>query len=331
VGLMPAEGKGYYANLQNAVSELDQARLNLEVAINERDEIKRQLTGEEPNFGIVAPTQKALLHINPELQKRISDMQSRLDNLLLSYTEEHPDVVSVRRVLKELEEQKGKELELLKKQEADLPKGLANTSLETNPVYQELKIALGKAEASVAGLSTLVADRQRQVDKLKKMVDTVPEIEAELVRLNRGYETNKSNYEELVSRRESARIADEAEKSADDVKFKVVDPPRVPIEPAAPNRLLFSSVVLGGSILAGIVFAFFLTQIRPTFDDHRTVLQIAKVPVFGHISLVRDSRTKFRNRIEVFSFSLVVLSLVALYGAYVWYLFSTKSAAANLF
>ena len=330
VGLMPADGKGYYANLQNATAELEQAKLNLEIAINERDEIKRQLTGEEPNFGIVAPAQKTFLQVNPELQKRINDMQSRLDNLLLSYTEEHPDVVSVRRVLKELEEQKQKELELLKKQETATPKGLANTSLETNPVYQEMKIALGKAEANVAGLSTLVSDRKRQVEKLRTMVDTVPEIEAELARLNRGYETNKSNYEELVSRRESARIADEAEQSADNVKFKVIDPPRVPLEPAAPNRLLFSTVVLGGGILAGIVFAFFLTQIRPTFDDYRTVQQVARVPVIGQISLVRDARSKLKNRIEMISFTLVLMTLVAMYGAYVWYLFYTKTAAANL-
>ena len=66
-------------------------------------------------------------------------------------------------------------------------------------------------------------------DELEQAVDTIPEIEAELKRLNRDYGLNKQQYDELLKRRESARLSHEADQQSDDVKLKVIDPPRVPL------------------------------------------------------------------------------------------------------
>ena len=51
----------------------------------------------------------------PEIDARIEAQKRNLDNLLQRYTEQHPDVISTRRLIKDLEEQKKKEVAELRK------------------------------------------------------------------------------------------------------------------------------------------------------------------------------------------------------------------------
>ena len=51
----------------------------------------------------------------PELDSRLTEQKRNLDNLLQRYTEQHPDVVSTRRLIVELEKQKKKEVAELRK------------------------------------------------------------------------------------------------------------------------------------------------------------------------------------------------------------------------
>lgn len=315
VGLMPEEGQEYYQRMQSALARLSSAELELSEAKNRRNELRRQLRGEEPSFGMVtAPT--APMATNLAIDARIQNLQARLDDLLLRYTSKHPDVTALQKAIEDLTAQREEELGQL----AQVMPGTAPSGLETNPVYQQLKISQGEAEANVAALQVRVARFQAQVDKLRDLVDTIPRVEAELNRLNRDYAVNKKNYETLLTRRESAKISEQAGQSSDSVKFRIVDPPHVPLTPAAPNRPLLVSVVLVGSILAGMVFAFFMSQIKPTFDNGRVITRELGVPVFGAVSMVWTGRSRVRRRMEIATFGLGGLMLVALYGAYVAYL-----------
>ena len=72
----------------------------------------------------------------------------------------------------------------------------------------------------------------------------MPEVEAELSRLDRDYEVNKRQYDTLLERLESAKISEQAEQSSENVKFRVIEPPTVPLKPSGPNRILLNSMVL---------------------------------------------------------------------------------------
>src|SRR5262249_43994687 len=98
--------------LQGLETQLGQIRVELSVAEESRDALKRELKGEEPVFlpdpttvggyDARAPAEPAL----PELDSRIDTMKKNLDELLRKYTDRHPDVVSTRRIIAELETQK---------------------------------------------------------------------------------------------------------------------------------------------------------------------------------------------------------------------------------
>ncbi|RXM21754.1 chain length-determining protein, partial [Citrobacter sp. AAK_AS5] len=84
---------------------------------------------------------------------RIDTLKRNLDELLLRYTDQHPDVVGTRRLLEELESQKRTQIESMQAMG-----GSQFGALDSNPVYQQMKLALVQAESRVASLRVRVAE-----------------------------------------------------------------------------------------------------------------------------------------------------------------------------
>jgi len=312
VGNMPGDSGDYYQRLQTARTELEAAQLQLREAERRRDSLNRQLSGEEPTFGMVV-TPPPVTAIASPIDNRIRTLELRLDDLLLSFTEQHPDVQAIYRTIASLEKQRKAEQESNKEKQES-----SQQPLESNPVYQQLKISFSEAEASVASIRVRVDEYKRRVKTLKESVDIVPKIEAELKRLNRDYQVNKKQYNELLQRRESARISEDVDQTADNIKFRVIDPPRVPTKPAGPKRLLFSSAVFIGSLGIGIAIAFILSQLRPTFESKRALKDITNIPVLGSVGMVwTDQELQVRKKkllVFIASCAVFFLAFVGVLG-----------------
>ncbi len=322
VGMLPGSNQDYYSRMQQAEEELEQAKLSLREAEQRRDELQRQLIGEEPVFGIMPePLLQQQAELNsPELAQinaRLASLREQLDSLLLRYTEKHPDVQATRATIATLEKQKQAEEERLKALLAAQPQPESpQYNLNQNPVYQDLKLAHGRAEAEVAAMKTRVREYQRRVNELRRLVDTVPAVEAELKRLNRDYGVIRKQYQELVHRRETARLTTEAEKT-EDIKLDVLEPPRVPLTPIGPKRLLLSSMVFAGALGAGIALAWLMGQLkRPVFTSAE-LKEMTGLQVIGAVSMVHSLEHRRRRRMELVFFSLGFLLLLGCYGALV--------------
>jgi len=315
VGMMPSEGRDYYESLQAALGELEQAKLQLREAERRRDEIQRQLedaeAGEEDELLAVPPPGVAGSP-TPAIDARIQNLEARLDELLLRYTERHPDVVAIRRTIEDLKRQR--EEILAAQAESPAPALLGGAEAE-NPLVAQLRLALGEAEATVASLQARVEAFQAKAEKLRRMVDIIPEVEARLKQLNRDYGVIKARYEELLARREAARLAERADRSTSTVKFRVVDPPYVPPEPTGPDRPLLSSVAFGASLAAGLALAFLLAQLHPVYYSRRQLLEDTGLPVLGGVSMVWSGGALARRRLGLAGFLLAALALAAAYGA----------------
>ncbi len=143
-----------------------------------------------------------------EFDARIADQKKLLDELMRRYTEQHPDVVSTQRLIAQLEDQKKQELDAQRKAAAQNP---GKFSPSTNPVFQKIKISLAEAEANVAALRARVGESEARLAQLKAVAGRAPQIEAEMAQLNRDYEVLRKNYEQLVTRRESASMAEDVD------------------------------------------------------------------------------------------------------------------------
>lgn len=302
IGMMPGSAQDYYGQLQVAKSNLQQAQLALQEAENQVEQFEFQLEEDEDSYLLYSELQPEM---GSALDMRIQNLQERMEELLLRFTEKHPDVVEITRLIEELE---------LKREEDHVLMDEMDLGPADNPVYQQSKMQLAQAEANVASMIVRVAEYERRIGVLQERVDSVPKIEAELKQLDRDYGIHKQNYQALLSRRESANMAEQAEISGDQLKFRVVDPPRVPIHPSSPNRPLLMTAVLIGSIAAGIVFAFFLYLLRPTFDSARVVMEKLGRPVLGGVSMIHNQEWSKKHRRALVAYSIAGVGLLLLYG-----------------
>ena len=236
----------------------------------------------------------------PELDSRIDAQKRNLDGLLQRYTELHPDIVSTRKLLKDLEEQKRKEVAELRKQAMAAPAGAngSNASL----VQQELGRMLAAAEVQVAGLRARVDEYSARYNQALAAVKTAPQLEAEAAQLNRDYAIHKKNYEDLVARRESAAISGELDVASGVADFRLIDPPRASPKPVAPNRLLLMAAALGAAVVTGLFIAFAASQLRPVFHDAGELRLRTELPVLGAVSMLVTDADKRRERVDLIRF-----------------------------
>jgi polysaccharide chain length determinant protein (PEP-CTERM system associated) len=282
VGVMPGTGNTYYQQLESAMGQMQQLRQVYSQLQQRRDELERQLAGEEPTYGLMGSAEGS------PIDGQIARFKAQRDQLLLQYTEKHPQVQSLNETINRLEQEKRSGAKIsssVAAPGADLTgdQGLVR-SLDMNPVYQNLRMQLSAADADLAAIRGQMEAQQRQLGELQGRVNAVPEVEAELVRLNRDYEVNKRQYDTLLQRLESAKISEQAEQSSENVKFRVIQPPTVPFKPSGPNRIALNTMVLLAAIGAGLGLAILLGQLHPTFSTRDALQKIAGVPVIGSIT-----------------------------------------------
>ena len=290
MGVLGDGAQDYISQIGAMTAQLQQAQLEQREAMNGRDALQRQLVGEEPVLLPQAPSQSAVSV--PEIDGRIDVLRRSLDELLLRYTDKHPDVTGTRRLIEELEAQKRTQVEAMQ-----AAGGSQFGALDANPYFQQMKLALAQAESRVASLNARVAEFQSRLDQLRERARLVPEVEAELAQLNRDYAVHKTNYDALVARRESANIAVEMNTQTGVADFRVIDPPTLATKPSAPNRLLLIPVAGLAGLLAGLALTFLISQLRPAVVDPRGLRDVTGLPVLGTVSmLATPERTSARRR-----------------------------------
>ena len=281
VGLVPGDQGDYFQRLTQHIQIADGLQANLRVAESRRNELTRQLRGEAPFVpsGDTPITRGTSGQGSQDTASRIQETQARLDDLLLRFTDRHPDVIAARENLEQLKARQAVELAALKRGDA----GVAATSgASSNPVHQNIQLQLNTVEVEIAGLRAQLADRRKAEQDLRRLVDTVPEVEAEYARLMRDYGSNKTQYDDLFNRQERARLSSDAEQTGS-VKFNIVDPPSSPFAPIFPNRPLFLFAVLFLGLALGGGVAYLLHMIKPVFADSKTLSEITGLPVLGPV------------------------------------------------
>ena len=286
---------------------LSQARLELREAESARAAASRQL---EVLRSARLPVRGGGVMPTPEIDARLEVQKRNLDALLQRYTEAHPDVVNTRRLIGELESQKLREIEELRRK---AQMGAPMVVAETNPAVLELSRIYSAAEVQVASLRARVAEYESRASRAREQLKVAPQLEAELAQLNRDYQIHQKNYADLVSRRESALMSGELESTSNVADFRVIDPPRVSPKPVAPNRVLLLPLSLLAALAAGLGLAFLMSQIRPVFFDGAALRQLTQLPLLGVVELISTEELRQRESRSFKRFIGALLALVFLY------------------
>jgi len=310
VGMIPADGASgdYFSRLSTERAGLQRAKTDLAIAMSRREELRRQLSSARQYVPGTSSATGGGGGMSSDLSQRIQQSEAELQDLLLRFTDKHPEVIALRQTIGELKTREAEEL-------ATLSRGGTGTgairSLSVNPVYQSMQTQLSQSEVDIAALRGAVGQHEQEIARLGAFVDSAPEVEQEYSRLNRDYDVIKAQYESLVKRLEQAKVSDSAAQSGI-VRFEVIEPPHASISPVWPNRGLLTIAVLFAGLLIGAAAALAPQFLRPTFDNTRSLTELTGLPVLGAVSLLPKPGEPLLLRQEIRRLSLAGGGLVCL-------------------
>jgi polysaccharide chain length determinant protein (PEP-CTERM system associated) len=295
IDLLPSASHGGTSKLDQARSRLVTLRGQHEDATQRRTLLQQQLAD--------VPATLAGPGGGGGGDPRLAAAERNLRDLLLRFTDQHPEVLATRAIIAEL-----------RAQGAGRGGGgsVRSGGGSPNPLHEQLRLRVIDADSEIVSLERQIRDVEAEVERLENLLRTAPQLQAEYVNLNRGYDVLRQNYEALLSRRESLQIAGAARTDADRVRLEVIEPPTVPHSPVGPNRLLFTTGVLLAGLGAGGVLALLLVQLDRGFYTVHDLRKLG-LPVLGAIS----SAQPVRRAGAAIAFASGLLLLIAAYGVVV--------------
>lgn len=305
VGLVPGDQGDYFARLQSEIDQQRKLKEQLSVATSRRAELLAQLRGESAVLAASGGAQGTRDSPGGDTGTRLQESRARLEEMLLRFTEKHPDVVALRETLAQLEERQKSEIAAL--QRGDLQAAIAS-GVGASPLYQQIQQQINQTNLELAALQRQIADSAARIAELRKLIDTVPEVEAEFARLTRNYDSIKQSRTQFVNRLEKARVSEQAEKTGA-VRFEIIDPPTSPFEPVSPRRTLLLLAVFAAAVGAGGGIAYLLNMAWPVFTTPRSLAQATGLPVIGLVSMAGSEEVRSQRRTNAWRFSAAALLL----------------------
>jgi polysaccharide chain length determinant protein (PEP-CTERM system associated) len=308
MGLMPTEQGGYFAQLQAASQAAANVRTKLAEAQSRKATLTRQLHGDVAVAAIGQAQSAGTSNGGGGLDtlSRIDQAQQRLDELLLRFTDQHPDVIAARQTLDDLKARRAAEIASLRQGDAA---AAAASRASSNPVYQSVQLALNQVDVDIGDLNTELAQHDAKVAELRRHVDTAPQVEAEFAQLNRDYDVNKAQYTALLEKLQKARLGERAD-DAGSIRFEVVQPPTASLGPVWPQRPAFLAMVLVGALVCGGALAWGLNMLHPVVSSPGALSQSLGVPILGLVSVAFPSKRAEARRRDVWQITVAATCLI---------------------
>jgi polysaccharide biosynthesis transport protein len=247
--------------------------------------------------------------------ERLRVLQRKLNDLLVQYTESHPEVIKIRA-----------DIDQLKEQMAASQGGSARSQL---------------ADAARAGGEKSEGVRNREGNSSSR---DIPAGNRSLLDLEREREMNKKIYEELLASLGKSEVSTQVEVQDKAGAFRILDPAIVPTKPVSPKMrlMIILSVLLGVAAGAGIVILQDLMDSSVRSVDMAKKLGLPVLAVIPTIQTAQEtSRTRKKDRLlytvaGVYLSVLMVITVMEMAGLpYVDNMFKEtkaeiKSAAKNM-
>jgi polysaccharide chain length determinant protein (PEP-CTERM system associated) len=268
---------------------------------------------------------------------QLAKARQQLASLELRLKPTHPDVVRMKHIIADLEQQ-----QQTKALSAPVSDGAAATDGGSGggltPTELEKKSRVVGLQAELQMVDHQIDTKEADLTKLRQgaadyqaRLNQVPEREAELAGLTRDYATLQETYSRLLAKKQDSQVAANLERRQIGQQFRIVDPARVPERPVSPNRPLLNAVGLVGGLAVGALFAGFLEFRDASFRTEADVTSVLALPVLARVpellSVGDHRRRRFRRHLVAAAAVTAMVLLVV--GAVVAWRFGVLSAVVG--
>ncbi|MBS0226835.1 MAG: hypothetical protein JSS25_10900 [Proteobacteria bacterium] len=253
--------------------QVDAADMDLQNARSKEAAIKNEL-GNESEVNAVQTREG-------QIRAQMADLMTERAKLLLTYTDQYPDVVRINHQLDDLQTQL-KNAELRSKTAAVAQGGstLESTSA-INPLYGELRSKLASARSDSASIAARRNTAEELLGGVMAQNRSIAAAASALAELTRDYEVNRDLYQDLLKRRENARLSMNLDEGHRGMSFRVQEPALVPVR-ASGLRLMhvaIASLVVALLLPLGLLLAMVKFDQKLRSPDQ--VETLSAVPLLG--------------------------------------------------
>ena len=227
--------------LERLQAQQDQVNSNLRDAANRKLSIQKTIEDARKawaNRGSPPPDK------GDEARDLVS-LKNELNSLESKYTQKHPDVIRLKRMIDKLEAEEPRKV-------SDSKEGKSTTSFVDETVILQLR-----------GINLEIESLRAETNKLKSQikwyqtkVEETPKREQELLSLQRDYNNLQELHNSLLNRKLEAEIAVSMEKKQKGEQFRVIDPAKIPTRPAEPDvrKIILMTLALGLGLGGGLAY-----------------------------------------------------------------------------
>jgi polysaccharide chain length determinant protein (PEP-CTERM system associated) len=251
-------------------------------------------------------------------QTQLSDLQGQLDTLRLTYTDEYPDVIRLRHQIQDLRQQLASAEQ--RRQGAQLsgtPLSL-ESSVQMNPLYQQLKIQLAATRGDIAATSARLGASegmlQSELERSKRIADS----ENVTSELTRDYNVNRDVYQDLLKRRENARVSMNLDAEQRGLTFLIQNPAVLPLVPSGLRFMHFGLAGIALSLAIPFGLLFTLVRLDPRVRSAWQFEHATGLTVLASIPFYPTPRDLRRDRLRSILLALIVAGVAATYLALCW-------------
>ncbi|MDB4969841.1 MAG: Lipopolysaccharide biosynthesis [Myxococcales bacterium] len=255
------------------------------------------------------------LRVEEQARSRVLQLQGELDRMLGTMTDEHPDVKRVKRELTTAKE----ELARAEKVVVDREAAAQLASQRDDDVARAAKSRIEDVRRRIAeATNTPIRRTETAAPRVAATTETNDEMrgvgrDTTLSELLRRYEATRDLYQDLLKRRENARVSMELDAQHRGFTMRVQEPAEMP---ASASSLRLMHLTLIGLFLALLVPIGFLVAIVRFDRRVRSPQQIQRlVPLLGSITYSPTHRERSRFRSRGMLAALMVVGVFVVYIA----------------
>lgn len=248
-----------------------------------------------------------------ELKSRRQVLTEQLQQLLFTYEEGYPDIISLRSQIADLDKSIDKQ---------QVAGNYGNSGKVENPLFEELRKQLSEAELEHR-------TQKRRVESLKSLQISeverqkrIAENQAQLSELTRDYDVTRKVYEEMLQKKEAARLSMTLDIEGQGVTYRIQEPASFPLTPSGLHFLHFAIL---GPIL-GLLFPIGLLVMYVLLDPHlrsAKILQQQLPPDIELIGVIPHFNSPIGERLlrkdTLFIFGISVAAMLCYLGASIFW------------
>jgi polysaccharide chain length determinant protein (PEP-CTERM system associated) len=287
-------------------SQIESNRMDYMQKVSQASALSSQLNGEsEVN---------AVQTVGGVYQTQLADLQGQLDKLLLNYTDDYPDVIRLRHQIEDVRRQMTS---------ADATRAVGggtpvDHTVAMNPVYQQMRIQLAQTRADAAASSARVGASESMLQAELERSKRIANSENVVAELTRDYNVNRDVYQDLLKRRENARVSMNLDAEQRGLTFLVQNPAVMPLVPSGLRFMHFGLAGLALALAVPLGLLFMVARFDPRVRSVAQLERATGFPVLATVPFYPTPRDRRRSHVQNMMLGMIVLGVGMVYLLVIW-------------